>query len=167
MPFDKSAEIYTLVFNSPYTQRDDRLNALEEEEAALEAQGAYAPEEEDEDELDEEEMILYKAIKEKQGIARKESHKPKPTIARKFTTRGRSEQDVREHFAAYDTDADALIENMRGRKRTRSASASARDAGSMDVDGARGRSVERKKSARDRSVSVQRYVCPMFMQKVE
>jgi hypothetical protein len=46
----------------------------------LEANGAYAPEEEDEEDLDEEEMILYEAIKEKQGVARVKNHETKSLV---------------------------------------------------------------------------------------
>eukprot|EP01035_Chromulina_nebulosa_P004953 gene4953-6727_t len=43
---------------------EDRLNALEEEEAQLEASGAYAAAaDSDDDEIDEEDMLLYEAIK--------------------------------------------------------------------------------------------------------
>lgn len=41
---------------------EERLNALEEEEAQLEADNAYEVDEDDE-ELDEQELLLYKAIK--------------------------------------------------------------------------------------------------------
>ena len=44
---------------------EDRLNALEEEEAQLEASGAYAAaaESDEDDEIGEEDMLLYEAIK--------------------------------------------------------------------------------------------------------
>jgi hypothetical protein len=41
---------------------EERLNALEEEEAQLEADNAYELDNDDE-ELDEQELLLYKAIK--------------------------------------------------------------------------------------------------------
>ena len=70
---------------------EERLRALEEEEAQLEANGAYAPEEDDGEDLDEEEMVLYEAIKEKQEIARKKNHETKSVIPKMFALRGRTE----------------------------------------------------------------------------
>ena len=53
-------------------------------QAQLEANGAYAPEEEDEEDLDEEEMILYEAIKEKQGVARVKNHETKSLVPKVY-----------------------------------------------------------------------------------
>lgn len=129
-----------------------RLVALEQEEAALEAQGAYAPEESDEDELDEEELALYDAIKDKQAIARKKSHVTAPVVPRKFLQRGRSDDDTKAHFDQYGIESDALLESIRGRKRVRSLSAKRdeKDAHAMDVEG--GEEDTGKGRSRDRSV---------------
>lgn len=129
-----------------------RLVALEQEEAALEAQGAYAPEESDEDELDEEELALYDAIKDKQAIARKKSHVTASVVPRKFLQRGRSDDDTKAHFDQYGIESDALLESIRGRKRVRSLSAKRdeKDAHAMDVEG--GEEDTGKGRSRDRSV---------------
>jgi len=130
-----------------------RLVALEQEEAALEAQGAYAPEESDEDELDEEELALYDAIKDKQAIARKKSHVTAPVVPRKFLQRGRSDDDTKAHFDQYGIESDALLESIRGRKRVRSLSAKRdeKDSHAMDVEGGEGEDTGKGRS-RDRSV---------------
>lgn len=102
---------------------EERLRALEEEEAALEAQGAYAPEESDEDDLDEEELALHAAIREKQIISRKNSNVSSTNVPRKFSQRGRDENEIREKLENVGYDADGLLDHIRGRKRTRSLSA--------------------------------------------
>ena len=145
---------------------EERLAALEAEEAELEAQGAYAPEEEDEDDLDEQELLLYKAVKDRQEVARKVSHKKAPAVPRKFTIRGRSEEAIKEHLESHGLESAGVIEHTRGRKRSRSTSVGANRAArsasnAMDVDGEDEDDVEIRKprsrtpSARDRSVSVQ------------
>ena len=82
---------------------EERLRALEEEEAQLEANGAYAPEEDDGEDLDEEEMVLYEAIKEKQEIARKKNHETKSVIPKMFALRGRSEGNNNTFLSTYRT----------------------------------------------------------------
>ena len=100
-----------------------RLNALEEEEAQLEADHAYTvQDDESEDELDEEDMLLYDAIKEKQTIARKESHQTKTQVPKKFVLRGRTEETVREQLESVGLPSEGVIESTRGRKRDRSQS---------------------------------------------
>lgn len=102
---------------------ENRLRALEEEEAALEAQGAYAPEEDDEDDINENEMALYEAIKEKQTIARKESRVDKPNVPRKVLSRNsRTEKEIKDQLEEVGLESEGVIEHTRGRKRTRSAS---------------------------------------------
>ena len=147
---------------------EQRLAALEAEEAELEAQGAYAPEEEDEDDLDEQELLLYKAVKDRQEVTRKESHKKAATVPKKFTIRGRSEKDIKEHLESYGLESEGVINSTRGRKRTRSTSVGLRanrstsnGDGDMDIDSDGDEDLETRKprsrtpSARDRSVSVQ------------
>jgi nucleolar GTP-binding protein len=101
---------------------EERLRALEEEEATLEQQGAYAPEEDDEDDIDEEEMALFEAIKDKQAIARKASRVDKPNVPRKILSRNsRSEQDIKNQLEEVGLESEGVIEHTRGRKRARSA----------------------------------------------
>ena len=119
--------------------------------------------EEDDDDLDENEMLLYRAVKEKQIIARKKSHGTKSLVPRKFTIRGRSEDEVAEHLESHGLESEGVLESTRGRKRTRSvssvrSSSNVKKTSSMDVEGEEdegSRGPVRKASARDRSVSVQ------------
>jgi len=133
---------------------EDKLRSLEAEEAELEAQGMYAPEEEGEDELDENELALYRAVKEQQALARA-AHSVKSTVPRKFTAHAMDADDIREHLESRGLESEGVLERMqqRGRKRTRSHSASAGSDEGMDMDGAAVR--QRSRSAHDRSVSVQ------------
>eukprot|EP01041_Mallomonas_annulata_P009884 gene9884-20564_t len=104
---------------------EDRLRALEEEEAELERQGKYAPEEDDEDDIDDEEMDLYEAIKEKQTITRMTSHQTKSTVPHKFHVRGRTEGDIRDQLESIGLESDGVVDHLnRGRKRHRTLSAS-------------------------------------------
>lgn len=115
---------------------EDRLNALEAEEAELEAKHAYTVEDEDESDIDEEDMLLYEAIKEKQVIARAQSHQTKTNVPKKFTLRGRGAEDIQEQLESVGLPSEGVIESTRGRKRDRSqsrgASVSASRAGSVD-----------------------------------
>ena len=154
---------------------EDRLRRLEEEEAQLEASGAYAPEEDSEDDLDEEELMLHKAIKSKQHIARKESHESKHTtpMPRSVSLRGRGEGEVRKRLeeSGYDeTHVENILEHTkseRGRKRDRSSSrVSTKNNGddddeedAMDVDNSTSNSKKKKErgrssTSRGRSASV-------------
>jgi nucleolar GTP-binding protein len=144
---------------------EERLQALEAEEAELEASGAYAPEEEDEDDLDEEEVVLYKAIKERQAIARNKSHLNKSNAPREVTVRGRSAEDIKNHLESHGLKSEGVLEHLRGRKRTRSLSAekisssSRSRAAKGDVDDAdEADEADKKpvlKNGRARSISVQ------------
>lgn len=102
---------------------EERLNALEAEEAELEANHAYTVGDEDsEDEIDEEDMQLYEAIKEKQAIARSLSHQTKTSLPKKFQLRGRTEETVREALESVGLPSEGVVESTRGRKRERSES---------------------------------------------
>ena len=102
---------------------EERLKELEAEEARLEATGAYAPEEDDEDELDEEEKLLYEIIKDKQAIARHKNHETKTNVPKKFTVRGRTEASVREQLETVGLESDGVVKStMGGKKRNRSLS---------------------------------------------
>lgn len=100
---------------------EKRLDALEEEEAQLEADGAYEVFDDDEDEeLDEEEMLLYKAIKEKQSIARQTSHVTKENVRTELRQRGRTEESIKSQLENVGLPSEGVVEHTRGRKRTRS-----------------------------------------------
>lgn len=146
---------------------EERLRALEEEEATLEQQGAYAPEEDDEDDIDEDEMALFEAIKDKQAIARKSSRVDKPNVPRKILSRNsRSEQSVKDQLEEVGLESAGVIEHTRGRKRTRSAARepstdvhSRYDAMDMDEDGesrskSRGRGPSRSESVHKKQFRV-------------
>ena len=129
---------------------EERLRQLDEEEAQLEASGAYAPEEDDEDELNEEEIMLYDAIKKKQGVMKKDHHESKSLVPKKILARGRTEKDMKEQLENVGLESDGVIEHSRGRKRERSIVSETRG-NSMDVsetaDGSDKRSRSRSKSA--------------------
>lgn len=103
---------------------EDRLNALDREEEELEANQAYAMDEEDDDleDIDEEEMAIYEAIKEKQSIARKQSHVTKQNLPQKILIKSRTEADVKQQLEQVGLESEGLIGHLRGRKRTRSLS---------------------------------------------
>lgn len=134
---------------------EDRLKALEEEEAELEAQGAYAPEDSDEDDLDEEELALHSAIRDKQIIARKDARvNQHTTVPRKFALRGKSEDEIREQLGGVGynpEDVDGLVEHTRGRKRTRGRSEGPTE-GDMDEEGVERPSQKARGSSRSHSV---------------
>jgi len=139
---------------------EERLRALDEEEAAMEARGDYAPEEDDEDDLDEEEMMLYKTIKGRQIVARKVSHQTKAVIPMKILARNnRSEGDIRDHLESVGLDSEGVLESTRGRKRNRGLSAARETAASLmpveEEDDGRGRS-KSMSSKRTRSQSATR-----------
>jgi len=134
---------------------EERLRALEEEEALLEANGAYAPEDSDEEDLDEEEMVLYDTIKERQGLAKIASREKVPSaIPRKITSRRQSESDIRGHLESYGLESDGVVEHTRGRKRTRSVSKAPE--GGTHVGKLRSTSLDIGKSKRNRSQSATR-----------
>lgn len=132
---------------------EEKLRQLDEEESELEAQGAYAPEEEDEDELDDEELTLYRLIKDKQTAARTLSHQSKSLIPRKFVVRGRSEDDIKNDLEAKGLESEGVIEHSRGRKRARSADSSARNASMDTASAVRGRSQSVSKHRRSQSAT--------------
>jgi nucleolar GTP-binding protein len=111
---------------------EERLNALDAEEAELEAQGAYTVEDEDESDIDEEDMLLYEAIKEKQTIARAQSHQTKTNIPKKFTLRGRSAEEIEEQLENVGLPSEGVVDSTRGRKRERSQSRG--ESVSMSID---------------------------------
>ncbi|RYG65631.1 NOG1 family protein [archaeon] len=117
---------------------EEKLNQLEAEEAELEASGAYEVEEDSEEEVDEEDMLLYDAIKAKQTISRKMSRLPVPTLPKKYVLRHRSEEDMRDALEGVGLESEKVLERTRGRKRERS--------DDMDVE-------ESSKTTNKRSVS--------------
>lgn len=104
------------------TDIEERLKALDEEEASLEAQGAYADSDDDGENIDEEEQILYKTIKEREETGRQMSRLNKSQAPRSQTLRSRTDAEMKEslEFKGYNKQADRVVASMtRGRKRTR------------------------------------------------
>mmetsp|Transcript_8531 Transcript_8531/g.8650 ORF Transcript_8531/g.8650 Transcript_8531/m.8650 type:complete len:649 (-) Transcript_8531:224-2170(-) len=127
---------------------EERLKALEEEEAELERLGKYDPEEEDEEDLDEHEIGLYEAIKEKQMLIIKAGREATSRMPQKFTVRSKSTERLRSQLESVGLEAEGVLESMtRGRKRTRSLSTSR---SAMDVDG------DKRSRSGSRGVSVKR-----------
>ena len=139
---------------------ESKLNALEEEEAELESSAVYNEDDDfDEDELNEEDLMLYDAIREKQIIARKQSHLTKPNVTKKILLRNRTEDQIKEQLESVGLESSGVIEHTRGRKRQRSISAGpiAAEGDGMDVDeNTRGRSKVKQMSKRPRSHSATR-----------
>eukprot|EP01039_Chlorochromonas_danica_P010887 gene10887-12101_t len=131
---------------------EERLNALEAEEAEMEASGAYDLNDDEDEELDEEELLLYDAIKQKQTIARKISHLPVQQLPKKYVLRHRSEEEMRDQLESVGLESDKVIERTRGRKRERSVD---RDDG-MDLEGdsSRNRAEELREKKRSASLAV-------------
>ena len=142
---------------------ESRLNNLEAEEKELEDKGAYAPEESDEEDLDEEEKVLFGAIREKQQIAKNASHLKHRHKPHSQVLAGMDAEQIQEKFEdlGYDSDvAKSMAEKTRGRKREREADEDdemAADLAEKDTDGrsaSRGRSASKKKGpGRERSMS--------------
>jgi nucleolar GTP-binding protein len=110
---------------------EERLRNLDEEEAQLEASGAYDVDMDDEL-LDEEDMLLYEAITEKQAIAKAVSHETKSRLPKQIQIRGRSEAAMREQLENVGLESDGVMEHARGRKRGRSAAAENQDNAAME-----------------------------------
>lgn len=98
---------------------EERLNALEEEEAQLEADNAYELDNDDE-ELDEQELLLYKAIKEKQAITRQQSRLATPQIPQSQRIKHRTEEELRDQLENVGLPSEGVLNHIRGRKRERS-----------------------------------------------
>lgn len=160
-----------------------RLVALEEEEAALEAQGAYAAANaSDDDDLDEEEVKLHRVIKEVQAVAREESRLKRSNLPAKLRLKsttpvgGAGKGTDNDDSGGGDgvDDMDVLKEaegarkrgrqpQQRGRKRSRDSDSASVNGGrddAMDVTelGSRGRSqsVVREAAKRRRGASTTR-----------
>ncbi len=77
--------------------------------------------------------MLYDAIKSKQIIARKLSHEAKPRLPKKVIARSRTSSEVREKLESVGLKTDGIMENIRGRKRTRASNINAStDTGNED-----------------------------------
>lgn len=148
---------------------EERLNALEAEEAELEKSGAYSFEDDDDDDdLDEEDMLIYEAIKDKQRMIRKESHTVKPNIPIDLRMRGRAESSIKAKLEDVGLPSEGVIEHTRGRKRTRSVEPSVAPTIGTSVNPASSRSrsvamstLEKKKirsSTNGRDISQTRHV---------
>lgn len=104
---------------------EEKLRELEEEEAQLEASGAYDTTggddmDEDDEEIDQEERLLHEAIKSKQIIARKLSHETKSRLPMKLKVRTKTGSEIQEQLESVGLEATGVVESTRGRKRTRS-----------------------------------------------
>ena len=142
-----------------------RLKALDDEEAQLEADGAYELDQEDIDDLDEEERVLYEAIREKQALARARSQLPNERLPREFRLKSKTTDEIKEQLEEIGYEAEGVVEHTRGRKRERSASrARGTSADGMELDGeqadpkrqVRSRSNTRAAAERNRSQSATR-----------
>ena len=101
-------------------------------------------------------MALYRAVKDRQEIARIEAHTTRTRAPRTFAIRGKTMEAIKDNLESHGLESEGVMESMRGRKRNRSLSATRKggDGGEME-DGAEEAPRSRSKSARDRSVSVQ------------
>jgi nucleolar GTP-binding protein len=133
---------------------EEKLNALEAEEAELEASGAYeVQDEEEDDDLDDEDMVLYEAIREKQIITRNQSHLTKPNLPRKVTNRNLTGDEIKEQLETVGLPSTGVLEHTRGRKRVRTSP----DDESIDENPIDGKSKKRAVSmSRQRSHSATR-----------
>lgn len=100
---------------------EDKLNALEAEEAELEASGAYEVEDDEDDVLDDDDLMLYEAIREKQIITRNQSHLSKPNLPRKVSVRNMTETEIKDQLETAGLPSSGVVEHTRGRKRERGA----------------------------------------------
>ena len=132
---------------------EESLNALEAEEAAMEAEGLYDMDEEDLEDLDEEEKAIYDAIKAKQTIARNQSHQTTPSIPKKLQVRGRSKEALRSQLEEVGLPSEGVVEHMRGRKRNRSASLKREGGDQMEVEGEEGAVKAGRTASKSRSGS--------------
>jgi len=104
---------------------EEKLRMLEDEEAQLEASGAYAAEEECGEELQEDELTIYEAIKEKQNLSKMESRlKGSNNKPRDMKNRSMSREDVKDRLEHVGLASNAVISSLeeRGRRRDRSRS---------------------------------------------
>ena len=111
---------------------EEKLRQLEEEEAQLEASGAYdlnynssnkmngdGGEEEEDDEIYEEELLLHKAIKNKQILTREMSHESNSRVPKTISMRHTSPSTIQAHLESVGLQSEGVIKSMRGRKRAR------------------------------------------------
>eukprot|EP01038_Epipyxis_sp_PR26KG_P009565 gene9565-12883_t len=116
---------------------EERLVALDMEEAELEAQGAYNIDDDDMyDDLDEEEMLIYQAIKDKQIIARNNSHmNNKQNTPNIIKMSGKNSNDIKNQLENIGLESEGVMDHVRGRKRSRSNAPNMLDENnSMEID---------------------------------
>ena len=92
---------------------EERLKALDEEEAALEAQGAYADSEDDGEGIDEEEQLLYDTIKKSAKLQKwrvGSQEQEEQSQGDTFTRTGRMTRENSSNTKGYN--ADKAIESM-------------------------------------------------------
>ena len=107
---------------------EEKLRQLEEEEAQLEASGAYdlnsssnkmSGDGEEDDEIYEEELLLHKAIKNKQILTREMSHESNSRVPKSISMRHASPSTIQAHLESVGLQSEGVIKSMRGRKRAR------------------------------------------------
>jgi len=129
---------------------EEKLRQLEEEEAQLEASGAYdttgGDDMDDDDEIDQEERLLHEAIKSKQIIARKQSHETKSRLPMKLKVRTKTGAEIQAQLESVGLESAGVVESTRGRKRTRSVAPVVAEGDAMLVDEPRVASVTRSGS---------------------
>ena len=169
---------------------EEKLRQLEEEEAQLEASGAYdlsnssnkisgdGEEGEEDDEIYEEELLLHKAIKNKQILTREMSHESNSRVPKTISMRHTSPSTIQAHLESVGLQSEGVIKSMRGRKRARTsvpdASTTTSDADGMVVDD--DNSIEQrnnddsgrqKSKLRNKSTSVSTSRAPSSMQEAK
>ncbi|KAI8812044.1 P-loop containing nucleoside triphosphate hydrolase protein [Cladochytrium replicatum] len=118
-------------------QIESMLNAIEEEEARLEAGGFYEEEEDMEDDEDEEIAEAARVIEEKKAIIVHEHRLNKgnnrPHVPRKVKAQSATTSQLASHLESVGVDPTPIVERARGRSRKRRA---------MSVDGANNMEVD-------------------------
>jgi hypothetical protein len=80
--------------------------------------------------------MLYEAIKQKQIIARNQSHIAKPKLPKKYQLKQKTEVEIQAQLENVGLESEGVMEHTRGRKRTRGVK---QDRDEMDVDDDEGR----------------------------
>ena len=134
---------------------EDRLAALEEEEAELEARGAYDLDDDEMGELDEEEMLLYKAIKEKQELSRltgKETRRSKQP--RERTLKHRDLKKTAQNLDEVGLESGGVVASLKARSKPSRKRNRASSEEEMEVDDA---DEKKRRKTRTREISTQKF----------
>ena len=167
---------------------EEKLRQLEEEEAQLEASGAYdlnnssnkvsgdGGEGEEDDEIYEEELLLHKAIKNKQILTREMSHESNSRVPKTISMRHTSPSTIQAHLESVGLQSEGVIKSMRGRKRARTpvpdtSTITSDDDGMMVDDNSIGQSNtdsgRQKSKLRSKSTSISTSRAPSSMQEAK